>query len=326
MANYKPWLKMWVEWIDDPKMLSLALEEQAVWWRLCALAQKSAADGLLIKDSGERYTIEEILDIIRIKKSQRPIFDSMMQKMVKEKSLHWVDGTLVVTNFHKRQTAKPSDSPEAIRDRVSRYRQRRKVSSPNTPFSKEETLELELELEGELEQGRYVTPQKGVTSVAKNSHFSEKTPKKASKKSKDVTGKNVTGRYKRVTSKAKSDASIAKEIAEKTKEIAKKPYGEANNVFLTDEEMAKLRERFSDADDRINALSLYKGSKGKKYDSDYLTILNWDRMDKSVIRGVKDGTEQQEPRGTRTVEQQSAAREVRGFTVIESGGEEDADL
>ncbi len=52
-------------------------------------------------------------------------------------------------------------------------------------------------------------------------------------------------------------------------------------VTLTQEEHAKLVERFGDADaaDRIQALSLYKRSKGKQYRSDYATILSWARRD-----------------------------------------------
>ncbi len=52
-------------------------------------------------------------------------------------------------------------------------------------------------------------------------------------------------------------------------------------VTMTQEEHAKLVERFGDADaaDRIQALSLYKRSKGKQYRSDYATILSWARRD-----------------------------------------------
>ncbi len=55
--------------------------------------------------------------------------------------------------------------------------------------------------------------------------------------------------------------------------------GEGDNVLLTEEEIQKLSERFgpAGAEERINSLSLYKGSTGKKYASDYLTILNWER-------------------------------------------------
>jgi len=52
-------------------------------------------------------------------------------------------------------------------------------------------------------------------------------------------------------------------------------------VLLTQDEYNKLIERFGETKtkDKIENLSLYKQSKGKKYASDYATILNWDRKD-----------------------------------------------
>jgi hypothetical protein len=48
---------------------------------------------------------------------------------------------------------------------------------------------------------------------------------------------------------------------------------------MTQEEYQKLIEQFGEtgAADRIEKLNLYKGSTGKKYKSDYLTLLNWER-------------------------------------------------
>jgi hypothetical protein len=53
------------------------------------------------------------------------------------------------------------------------------------------------------------------------------------------------------------------------------------SVYLTTIEYDKLIERFGEkkTKDKIENLSLYKQSKGKKYASDYATILNWDRRD-----------------------------------------------
>ena len=57
----------------------------------------------------------------------------------------------------------------------------------------------------------------------------------------------------------------------------KKSYGEFNNVLLTDEELLKLKERFpnGDTEKKIENLSQYIASHGKKYHSHYATILNW---------------------------------------------------
>jgi hypothetical protein len=59
----------------------------------------------------------------------------------------------------------------------------------------------------------------------------------------------------------------------------KKEY--SKSVHLTTIEHDKLVEKFGEKEtkDKIESLSLYKLSKGKKYASDYATILNWDRRD-----------------------------------------------
>ena len=56
----------------------------------------------------------------------------------------------------------------------------------------------------------------------------------------------------------------------------------AEYVKMTDAEYQKLLTAFGEKStlERIEKLSLYKGSTGKKYASDYMTILAWDRKDK----------------------------------------------
>ena len=64
------------------------------------------------------------------------------------------------------------------------------------------------------------------------------------------------------------------------KDLPKKTYGEFNNVKLTDEDYEKLKEKFPDYEDKIEALSIGIDSKGYKYKNHYSTILNWDRREK----------------------------------------------
>lgn len=56
--------------------------------------------------------------------------------------------------------------------------------------------------------------------------------------------------------------------------------GKFENVLITEEELEKLKERFPyDWEDRIERLSEYMSSKGKRYKSHYATILTWARKD-----------------------------------------------
>lgn len=62
----------------------------------------------------------------------------------------------------------------------------------------------------------------------------------------------------------------------------KHKYGEYQNVLLTDDELQKLKTEYSDYEERIERLSSYVASTGKKYKSHYATIRNWARKDAEV--------------------------------------------
>lgn len=82
---------------------------------------------------------------------------------------------------------------------------------------------------------------------------------------------------KNVYKNDKNDIYIS---SSKEKKSLKNPYGEFKNVLLSDQELEKLKERFAyDWKDRIDKLSYYIESKGKKYKSHYATILSWARKE-----------------------------------------------
>lgn len=68
-------------------------------------------------------------------------------------------------------------------------------------------------------------------------------------------------------------------VNEKCNDVSLK-YGEFKNVKLSEEELEKLKVRFPyDWQERIERLSSYMSSKGKRYKSHYATILNWARKE-----------------------------------------------
>jgi len=81
-------------------------------------------------------------------------------------------------------------------------------------------------------------------------------------------------------SKSNAIGMQGKEIKE-IKEIKKKRHYK-DYVSMTDEEYKKLEDQFGKdgVEERMENLNLYKGSKGVKYKSDYMTILSWDRKEK----------------------------------------------
>lgn len=66
------------------------------------------------------------------------------------------------------------------------------------------------------------------------------------------------------------------------KKPVKHKYGEYQNVLLTDDELQKLKTEYSDYQQRIENLSSYVASTGKRYKSHYATIRNWARKDAEV--------------------------------------------
>lgn len=102
------------------------------------------------------------------------------------------------------------------------------------------------------------------------------------------TGLNVSPKGLNVSPVGQSVPSHETEAAykkekkhKKIKNIRKKTTYFFGNILLFEEEYQKLVERFGEvgAKDKLEALSLYKWSHGKKYDSDYYTVLSWARKD-----------------------------------------------
>jgi len=122
-----PWIKMWLEALDDPKLTRLSLAERGAWWGLLKLAGKCEAGGKILSGS-VALDIDEIADALHIKTSDdRQALESMVAKMEKRGSLKRNENnTLTVIHWEERQRIPPSARPEAIADRVRRYRERRK--------------------------------------------------------------------------------------------------------------------------------------------------------------------------------------------------------
>lgn len=71
------------------------------------------------------------------------------------------------------------------------------------------------------------------------------------------------------------------EIEKEEKKPARHKYGQYSNVLLTDEELDKLKTEFpEDWEKRIERLSEYIASSGKRYKSHLATIRSWARKDK----------------------------------------------
>lgn len=135
-------------------------------------------------------------------------------------------------------------------------------------------------------------------AVDKLSEIREQTRKRVAKhrEKQKLSAGNVTGNVT-VTDGNATDIDIDRDIDKeldkedigetkprKSPKPVKHKHGEYNNVLLTDDELDKLKTEYSDWSERIERLSSYVASTGKKYKSHYATIRNWARKD-----GVKHG-------------------------------------
>lgn len=153
-----PWIKMWLEALDDPKLTRLSLAERGAWWGLLELAGKCSAGGKLI--SGEvGLDIDEIADALHIKTSEdRQALESMITKMGKRGSLRWNDNILFVVHYEERQRIPPSARPEAVAERVRLHRKRAKEHKPMDPMLGERLSQRGIEYRKEQKKlGRDLT-------------------------------------------------------------------------------------------------------------------------------------------------------------------------
>lgn len=104
-----------------------------------------------------------------------------------------------------------------------------------------------------------------------------------------VTLHNATEKNRKEKNRLEEENNILSDSDEsKPPKPAKHKYGEYKNVLLTDEELQKLKTEYSDYEERIERLSSYVESTGKKYKSHYATIRNWARKDAEKKPGRKE--------------------------------------
>jgi len=150
----KPWLKLWVEWIHDPKILRLTLAERGAWSLLLTLAQQCDADGYLVLSDGSPMSVDDIVGCLHItQKNDVSAFHSMVHKMTEYGSLSMNPASLFIVNFSERQAKSASETKEAIRDRVHRYRERQRHNNPplNNPPLIEKDIDIYIDKDTEEE-------------------------------------------------------------------------------------------------------------------------------------------------------------------------------
>ncbi len=215
MARAKPWLKLWTEWIDDPKILRLTLAERGAWVLILSLAQKCDAGGSLVTSSGSSLTLDEIMEALHVATPDDVLaFINMVSKMQNEQSLVWNDNTLQVIHFAERQELVPSETPEAVRERQRRHREK-EMQEVSRDFrdkeSSKETTTTTKDKEGEGEGEEECHGEKPVTQTPHSvSNVTENPLQPPKCHGKVVTKRGgVTEKSLYVTEKSLQDAFLA---------------------------------------------------------------------------------------------------------------------
>lgn len=146
----------------------------------------------------------------------------------------------------------------------------------------ENTVVLALQV---LEQLNMITTNQGFFAIAgweeyqsvdKMEKMREQTRKRVARHREKQKALQCSGT---VTQGNATDIDIEEDIEIDKKNNIRHKYGEYKNVLLSDADMEKLQSEFPDYEERIERLSSYIASTGKKYKNHLATIRNWARKE-----------------------------------------------
>lgn len=87
--------------------------------------------------------------------------------------------------------------------------------------------------------------------------------------------------------------SVSESVSEPVSSPAPRLYGKYRNIFLTPEEYRQLQQEFpTDYRQRLERLSEYSASSGKKYQNALATIRAWAKKDREEHHGIHTETDQ----------------------------------
>ena len=164
-----PWVKLWTDFLDDPKLGFVSDAAQLLFVKLMLLAGDCDAEGYLV-NGDEPLTIEEIGWRLRINPAtmQGPLTELTDAGLIKDD-----DGIILIVNFQKRQGRSQSEKREQWRKRKQRQRDKENVTgeSPVTPASV-----TPLEGEGEETRSERESEGEGEKSVPPPPRFQKDNP------------------------------------------------------------------------------------------------------------------------------------------------------
>jgi hypothetical protein len=117
-----PWFRFYSETRTDPKMLMLSDTEFRLWANLLCLANESDERGVIRLRPGVGYPLAALAKALYVEE------DTLRAALIKFESVDFSmveigeEGAITITHFLERQYDKPSDKPDAVKERVRRFR------------------------------------------------------------------------------------------------------------------------------------------------------------------------------------------------------------
>jgi hypothetical protein len=124
----RPWVKLHVNMLDKPKIMRLPGDAFKAWSLLLLIAARHDREGLLPPAEECAFILHAPPDAL----------SPLIEQLVKARALTREGDALRIHDWEEWQTRKPSDEPEAVRERVSRSRASRRTEAPSPlPASRE---------------------------------------------------------------------------------------------------------------------------------------------------------------------------------------------
>lgn len=258
MAEVK-WIKIVTDLFDDEKILLIESLPEAdgiivIWFKLLTLAGKQNNDGVFLMSNRIPYTDEMLATIFRRNVNTVRFALSTLEKFG---MIEIVNNVITIPNWGKHQTL---DAYEKKKERDRLYQQQRRAA-----------------------QKALVAGKSSDTSADGSAYVAISEEDRDKDRDRDIEKEDIC---------ISADAEPVPP-PEKPSKPVKHKRGEYQNVLLTDEELDKLKNEYPDWAERIERLSSYVASTGKKYKSHYATIRNWARKDVE-----KNGERTGKPRNT----------------------------
>lgn len=273
MAEVK-WVKIMTDMFDNRKIKHLRRLPEGnnivlIWVMLLTMAGRCNAGGMIFLTENIPYTPKMLADELGFEENTV----KLALRALEEYNMITTDHAhFAIAGWNEYQNIEGMDKiREQNRRRVAAHRQRQKALAEGVPASNASC---------------------NVTVTDGNAIDKERDIDKEEEKEKESVCDSVP--------ESTPPSKPAKAVKHK--------YGEYANVLLTDEELEKLKESFYDWQERIERLSEYIASSGKKYKSHYATIRSWAKKD-----------QQARPIPRQQPAKQSKAEELDGFYNMAAG-------